>query len=224
MISKIHVFTNLAISMDGKIATKNREHIDPSRRDFNLMDYHRQRADAVLFGAGTLRAFKSGVTIKNKKNKLLRKLKRKTLPNPINIIVCTKLNFDPSWPFFKDPSFSRILVIPKNTPELQKDLFRGSCQFLEIDTSDHYSLKLLDFLEKKGLKTLLIEGGGGVLFEWVKLNLIDEWNITISPKVIGGEAAPTMVEGEGFNVSEIKFYNLKKCVRAKNELFLQYVR
>ena len=68
-----HVFTNMAISMDGKIATKERVHTDPSSYDAFMMDKLRARAHAVLVGATTLRAFRKPATIEHRRFHLLRR-------------------------------------------------------------------------------------------------------------------------------------------------------
>ena len=52
----LHVFTNLAISMDGKISTAQRELFAlGTPHDRRMMDVHRRRAHVVLWGAATLR-------------------------------------------------------------------------------------------------------------------------------------------------------------------------
>ncbi len=69
-----YVFTNLAISMDGKISTKDRSLFSLGTKfDHALMDKHRARAHCVLMGADTLRAYKRPVLIKNKRANSTRK-------------------------------------------------------------------------------------------------------------------------------------------------------
>jgi riboflavin biosynthesis pyrimidine reductase len=53
---------------------------------------------------------------------------------------------------------------------------------------------------------------------------VDEWNVTVSPIIIGGVDAPTMVEGEGFDAKHIRTYRLAKCLRRRGQVFLQYRR
>jgi 5-amino-6-(5-phosphoribosylamino)uracil reductase len=218
------VFTNLAVSMDGKITTKDRAHIDPSRHDRYLMDFQRARAHAVVMGAGTLRAFRQPALIEHRRFHLLRRAKRLNL-HPINVVVARKLDFDPSWPFFREEAVERVLVVPAGTPDHATKPFHSLAHILKYSgKADDYPTQLIPFLAKLGCRNLLIEGGGGILFPWVESDLVDEWNITLVPKIIGGEAAPTMVEGEGFDASRIKTYRLRKVRRRGDELFLRYVR
>lgn len=62
---------------------------------------------------------------------------------------------------------------------------------------------LFQQLEKMGLKKIIVEGGGEINWSVLKLGLVNELVVTISPVVIGGRDAKTLVEGKGFtNISD----------------------
>lgn len=209
--------------MDGKISTKDRCHIDPSQYDRYLMDVNRRRADAVLIGAGTLRAFKQPALIERKRFQLYRKAQKKN-PQPINVVIARNIDFDPSWPFFADQQVERVVIVPSSTPESALKPFHSLAHIFKYEQREDFPEQIIQFLSKLGCKSLLLEGGGNIMFPWAERDLIDEWNITIVPAIMGGETAPTMVEGEGFTVDQIKRYRLKKHFRRQNEIFLKYVR
>jgi 5-amino-6-(5-phosphoribosylamino)uracil reductase len=221
--SDFFVFTNLAMSMDGKISTKDRAHIDPSTHDRYLMDVNRGRADAVLIGAGTLRTFRQPSTVQRKRFQLMRKAKRKN-PHPINVVLARTVDFDPSWPFFRNETIERVLVVPQGTSETSLKPFQSLAHIFRYEQGDDFPEQIIEYLKKLGCRNLLIEGGGNIMFPWVERDLIGEWNITITPNVMGGETAPTMVEGTGFDVASIKRYRLRRHKRRGNELFLKYVK
>jgi len=53
--------------------------------------------------------------------------------------------------------------------------------------------------------------------------LIDEMIITITPFLIGGKDATSLVEGKGFHkISKSKKFKLRKIIRMGNELVLHY--
>lgn len=217
------VFTNLAMTMDGKIATKERKHADPSRYDRRMMDVIRARADAVVMGAATLRTFHRPAVVSSRSLRLLR-MARKMNPNPINVILATRLDFDPRWPFFTDPSVERVLVLPQKGYSGDLDRFRLSCHLFLYDPAAPMPQQLVAYLAGLKASKVLLEGGGSIMFPWVEQDLIDEWNITIMPKIYGGVDAPTMVEGEGFALEDTKRYRLHRCRRRFGEVFLQYRR
>ena len=83
--------------------------------------------------------------------------------------------------------------------------------------------KLLVILKKKGIKNILVEGGGTTNWAFVKENLVDEAIITITPYLVGGMRATTLVDGDGFSTitKSIKL-KLKNVTKTKNEVVLHY--
>jgi diaminohydroxyphosphoribosylaminopyrimidine deaminase / 5-amino-6-(5-phosphoribosylamino)uracil reductase len=66
----------------------------------------------------------------------------------------------------------------------------GSAQKLELR-------EVLRWLGKAGISSLLVEGGSRVLTAMVEERLADKLFLTISPRLIGGEKAPSFFEGKG---------------------------
>lgn len=63
----------------------------------------------------------------------------------------------------------------------------------EVEVTD-----LLKKLGKKGIDSILLEGGGELNASFVREGLVDEVKAFIAPKIVGGRDAKTPVEGEGF--------------------------
>ena len=57
--------------------------------------------------------------------------------------------------------------------------------------------KALNTLKEIGVKRLMVEGGGTLNFELIRLGLVDELTSYVAPLVFGGESAPTMAAGPG---------------------------
>ena len=60
------------------------------------------------------------------------------------------------------------------------------------------------------------------MWDFVREDLIDEYHVTLTPRLIGGTEAPTLVDGEGFDPSEVVNLTLKSCRKAGDELYLVY--
>ena len=75
-----------------------------------------------------------------------------------------------------------------------------------------------------GLKKIIVEGGGEINWSVLKLGLVNELVVTISPIIIGGRNAKTLVEGEGYTkISDgIKMKLTKTIIQNKNEIVLFY--
>ena len=83
--------------------------------------------------------------------------------------------------------------------------------------------KLLRILKEKKIKNLLIEGGGITNWSFLAENLIDEAIITISPYLLGGSDAPTLIDGNGFStIAKSTKLKLKNVTKMKNEIVLHY--
>jgi riboflavin-specific deaminase-like protein len=57
---------------------------------------------------------------------------------------------------------------------------------------------LLRRLKRIGIRRVLVEGGGRLNWSILSRGLVDEISVAISPTILGGASAVTLVEGEGF--------------------------
>ncbi len=81
----------------------------------------------------------------------------------------------------------------------------------------------MKFLLRKKIKRILLEGGGTINWEFINQGLIDEIIITVTPFLVGGKDATSLVEGKGFHkISKSKKFKLRKIIRMGNELVLHY--
>ena len=55
-----------------------------------------------------------------------------------------------------------------------------------------------------------------------RLNLIDQYHVTLTPKIVGGAHSPTLVDGQGFAIDDILRLRLVRCQKIKDELYLTY--
>jgi 2,5-diamino-6-(ribosylamino)-4(3H)-pyrimidinone 5'-phosphate reductase len=60
---------------------------------------------------------------------------------------------------------------------------------------------LMDELHRRGIKRLMVEGGARLNWSLIRLGLVDELYVYIGGMIIGGESAPTLVDGQGFRES-----------------------
>ncbi len=77
-------------------------------------------------------------------------------------------------------------------------------------------------LYELGIKSVLVEGGGELIFSLLKDDLVDEINLKIGDLILGGKTAPTLCDGAGFTgktAHQVKLVNLK---RHRSYLVLKY--
>ncbi len=214
--SKPYVILSAAISVDGKIATRTGDSKLSSKQDSIRLHKLRSKVDAILVGKNTVLRDNPLLTVRYARGK-----------NPIRIILDSKGSM---------PEKSRILQTSNEIPtiiavskKISKSNFDKLHKFpVEIIIAGKNSVNiklLLKKLSDKKIKTILVEGGGTINWEFIKHNLFDELIITLSPFLIGGTNAISLVQGQGFEkISNSPNLKLKSIKRLKNHLVLNYIK
>lgn len=210
------VFSNLAISLDGKIASKSRAaHYLGTPEDRLQMQVLRRQCDAILMGASTLRAHQKPCLIRGRAQ-----------AQPANVILSSALDgISPRWPFFASKEMRKILFVSARAPKSRIRLFEKSAEIVVLKKPTSrapIASQMVEKLGSLGMKRLLVEGGGGLMWDFVKHDLIDEYHVTLTPKLVGGVDAPTLVDGEGFEPGRILNVRLEQCRVVGDEIFLIY--
>ena len=222
---RLKVIINGAMTVDGKIATSNGDSRISSKED--LVRVHKLRAsvDAIVVGISTILADDPRLTVRLVKGK-----------NPARVIVDSRgrIPLD-SQIMYGASKIKTIVAVTDQAPEEKVTKLRDrGAQVLVISEGKKgqsaavprgVNLKLLfRKLERMGLKTTLVEGGGELNWSLLRLGLVDLLTVTIAPKIAGGRLATTLVEGDGFGeITQGIRLQLKKIERKKTgEVVLYY--
>jgi 5-amino-6-(5-phosphoribosylamino)uracil reductase len=222
MSNRPHATVILGMTADGKIADYQSS---PARfgsvHDQHHLEQQVSLVDGVLFGAGTLRAYGTTMSVTNPI--LLQKRKmRSQLPQPVQIVVSASGNLDPQWRFFQQPVPRWLITIPghdskwQNKTEFERILIAPESNLI-IDWT-----KTFQQLAELGLNKLAILGGGELVASLLAEDLIDELWLTLCPIIFGGKSAPTPVGGTGLIQSQGKQLQLLEVKQIEQELFLHY--
>ncbi len=216
--------SNLAITLDGKIARAGGKYQAlGSPNDRNEMQRLRALSDVVIIGASTLRQHKQAC-LKNVPG--ADKPKTVLSHSFCNAVISRQLeNISVNWPFFKAPNLRRILFVTTNElTKAQEKLFAKTSEIVVLKKSSRTSAaeQMIKYLESAGFSRLLVEGGGELMWDFVSHNLIDEYHVTLTPKLLGGKLSPTLVEGTGFTFKQMLSLDLTQVRQVNSELFLTY--
>lgn len=210
--SRPYVILSAAISIDGKIATRTGKSNLSSKKDLIRVHALRKSADAIVVGKNTINVDDPLLTVRHVKGK-----------NPTRVILDSKGSLSPKSRVIETAQkIPTILVVSElATKEVERFTGKGvqviRCGKKKIDLK-----KLLKILRKKGVKKIIVEGGGITNWHFFKENLVDEIVITVTPYIVGGNTAISLVEGYGFGEIS-KSFKLKKIKKMKNEIVLHYV-
>jgi 5-amino-6-(5-phosphoribosylamino)uracil reductase len=220
----------LAMTADGKIADYQGSAARfGSANDRSHLEKQISLVDGVLFGAGTLRAYGTTMSVSNPLLVQARKERSQAL-QPVQIVVSASGNLDPQWRFFQQPVPRWLLTVAENEPKWRspdkfQDKFNDKFERILI-AQDHDSVinwtSTFKQLSELGLDKLAILGGGELLASLLAENLIDELWLTICPVIFGGKSSPTPVDGRGFIQSQGKKLQLLEVQQIEQELFLHY--
>jgi len=214
--SRPYVILSAAISIDGKIATKTGDSKFSSKQDSIRLHKLRSKVDAILVGKNTVAVDDPLLTVRHTKGK-----------NPIRIILDSKGTLSEKSKILQTSNkIKTIIVISK---KITKQNYNKLNKFpVELIVTGENSVNIKSLLRKlsaKKIKTILVEGGGTINWEFIKQNIFDELIVTLSPFLIGGNNAISLVEGQGFDkISKSPNLRLKSVKRLKNHLVLHYVK
>ncbi|MCI0452636.1 MAG: dihydrofolate reductase family protein [Candidatus Latescibacteria bacterium] len=212
----------MAVSVDGRITTREREHVSlGSERDRRLMDELRARADAVVVGAGTVRHDGSPMRIRYEDLRERRAARR--LPvHPVNVVLSRALDLSVRSRFFASQETRRIVFTTKRAPKARVRAFERVAEVVVLPGTELSPRSVMAALARRGCRRVLLEGGGEVHFAFAEAGLVGEVYVTVTPRLIGGKNAPSLLDGEGFLWKDHVRLRLVSARRAGEEVFLRY--
>jgi len=206
------VTVKAAVSLDGKMATKtfvSQWISSPQTREyFNLL---RGEYDAIMTGINTLIKDDPRLTVRhpNWKDKRITR-----------IILDSNLRFPPNSRILNTLPQGKIIVFTGKLSSKQKadNLRKKGVEIIfQSSFSSNINLKeVLSWLGKQEISSILVEGGSSLTTSFLEQRLTDKIFVTLSPKLIGGKDAPSLLQGEGVNfikdslhLKKIEFFQIE---------------
>ena len=186
-----HVIVNCAMSADGKIALPGRRPAQISSEE-DLLRVHQLRAkcDAILVGVGTILADNPKLYVSP--------TRVKDPPAPLKIVLDASGRTPADAAFLSTPGRSIVATV-RRSEELLAGRLGDKADVRAFGDDELVNLQeLLEHLAHQGVRTLLVEGGGTVIWSFFRSGVVDEFQVYVGPLVIGGEDAPSPADGEGF--------------------------
>lgn len=179
------------ITLDGKIATHSSDSkwitSEEARHDVHQL---RNEHMAILAGVNTVIADNPELTTRIPNGR-----------NPIRIILDSTLKIPLDRKVITDKLADTWIFTSENFDSEKKSLVEsmGISVFPTTGPKHVNPIEVLKILGEKGISSLLIEGGGTINAAFLENKLIDKAIIYIAPKLIGGQHAPTFLEGSGID-------------------------
>ncbi len=204
------VFINLASSLDGKISNERREQVRiSSPEDFEVVDRLRAESDAVMVGIGTIISDNPKLTVKSEELKMVR-LEKGLKPNPTRVVVDSRCRIPLSSHTLNNEA-ETIVAVSRRADREKVEKLRQKAEVF-VAGEERVNLRaLLEHLYSRGIRKVMVEGGGELNHSLIKDGLVDEFRIFYSGMIIGGRNSPTPVDGGSFETpvkAELKSYEV----------------
>ena len=212
----MYVILNAAMSIDGKISTRRNDSSFSSRKDWIRVHKLRSSVDGIVVGISTVL----------EDNPMLNVRYYSKGKDPVRIIIDSKARIPLNSRIIKSSKKIQTIVGTTRNAPIRKinALKKVGVQVLFSGKRKVNIKSLFQQLENLGLKRILVEGGGEINWSVLKIGLANELIVTISPVVVGGRNAKTLVEGEGISniTNGIKLKLTRTLINNKNEIVLSY--
>jgi len=210
-----HLFTNFALTVDGRATIDGRSGAIGSDTDTAMLVALRLHPDAVMIGAGTLRAEGYGRVVADPAKRRLRE--DRGLPgDPLMVLVSGRLDLPWDAPLFTDGGGSVVIFTASDREP------PATATPVEVVRHDN-RVDLVDAMRllrtEHGVRSLLSEGGPTLHSELLAAGLVDELFITRSPRIAGG-AGPGLFAGLEVHTHEL---DLAWLLESDGELFARYL-
>lgn len=207
---------NFATTLDGRATIGGVSGPIGSDADTAMLVGLRGRFDAVMIGAGTMRAERYGRLVSKQETRERRE--RLGLPHdPLLVLISGRLDLPWDAPLFSEGG--RVLIFtaaetepPETATSLRVVRHEGHVDLVEA----------MRYLRReRGIRALLCEGGPHLHGQLQAAGLVDDLFLTIAPKLNGGDGPLSLIEGE---LPEVVKLELAWLLEQDSELFARYHR
>lgn len=201
------VTVNCAMTADGKIAGRSRRQMRiSSREDMERVKCLRSSSDAILVGVGTVLADDPHLTVKGLTYD----------ENPLRVVLDSS-GRTPEGAQVLDERAATLIVTAEDCQRAwpRGEVFRAGRGKVDL-------VRTLEHLYSRGIRKLMVEGGGETIFSFFREGLVDRYCVYVGSIVIGGRGSPTPADGEGFPQDRVVRLRLATADRMGDGILLSY--
>jgi riboflavin-specific deaminase-like protein len=209
-----YLILNFATTLDGRAAIDGRSGPIGSATDTEMLQRLRTRVDAVMIGAGTMRAERYGRIVEDQHFRAYRE-RTGLAHDPLGVIVSNRLELPWDAGLFTNGG-GRVVIFTASEQEPPETATPVKVvrhpEGVELDRA------LAWLRAERGIRSVLCEGGPTLHGRLREGGLADELFLTIAPKIAGGEG-PRILEGALRDVDRVEIAWL---LDSGSELFARY--
>lgn len=195
MTDRPYTVLSCCMSLDGYLDDATDQRLVLSNdADLDRVDELRAGCDAILVGAATVRSDDPRLLVRSAERR--RRRVAAGLPaTPTKVTVTTGGNLDPAGRFFADDPCDKLVYCTTGAAETARDRLAGVATVVDSGPSVQMRAITAD-LHARGVRRLMVEGGGSIHTQFLAEGLADELQLTVAPFFVGDSRARRFV-GDG---------------------------
>lgn len=216
------LFTNMVASLDGAAAVDGLSGPMGDADDREMFRALRASADAILVGAGTVTAENYQPPGLSAAVEAARSATGR-IERPLVAVVSASLSIDPDADLFSDPSYRPMCFTTQRADPKARSILEERADIVELGPERVDLAAAIAHLGDTGHSTVLSEGGPSLNGQLAVQGLVDEWNLTVAPLLVGGDA-PRTAHGRERRAGGPTEYRLTRLYQGERSLFGRWVR
>jgi 5-amino-6-(5-phosphoribosylamino)uracil reductase len=184
------------VSLDGFLDDASERRLVLScEADLDRVDALRAGSDAILVGAGTVRADDPRLAIRSATRREAR-LRRGLPEGPVKVTVTGRGKLDPGARFFALGAVAKLVYAVSAGVEEARSALGGQAEV--VDAGAPLTMRTVcEDLHRRGVRRLLVEGGASVLTQFLEEGVADELQLAVAPLLVGDRSAPRLLGPAG---------------------------
>jgi riboflavin-specific deaminase-like protein len=213
---------NMVSTADGRATLSGRSGAIGGEADRALFHGLRTVVDAVMVGAGTVRAEGYRRLVRDPAARALRR-ERGLAEEPLACVVSGRLALSGQVPLLADPD-ARVAILTASQASLPPDC-RAQVQYVRCASGGQLDLAaaLRELRERLGVRTILCEGGPHLNAHLLAAGLVNELFLSLAPTLAGGDATSESLRiVSGLDLDPPVAMELVGAHEHESHLFLRY--
>ncbi|MFE1926489.1 dihydrofolate reductase family protein [Streptomyces asoensis] len=203
-----YVLLSAAVSLDGYLDDTTPERLLlSSRADFDRVDEVRASVDAILVGAGTIRADNPRLLVNSPERRAARVAAGQP-PYPLKVTVSASGDLDPAANFWHTGGEKVVYTTDEGAARIRALGIAADAVPLGPETDWR---RLLEHLhDVRGVRRLMVEGGGTVHTQLLRQGLADELQLVLAPLFVGDPRAPRLFGPGGYQGGRLRLLETRR--------------
>lgn len=197
MAERPYTILSCGISLDGYLDGGTPERLVLSNEaDLRRVDEVRAASDAILVGAATVRHDNPRLLVRTAGLRAERR--RRGLPDsPMKVTVTGSGRLDPGNSFFTAGSSEKLVYCATPAVACLRERLAGAARVVDAGQPVRLAEVLVD-LHDRGVRCLMVEGGGRIHTQLLTRGLADELHLVVAPFFVGDARAHRFVDAGTF--------------------------